>query len=217
MKKILLLLLVLLAMPQTVRLFGQELCFEDPFVDQRNNYYVEIFGGANFLQSFKRGRVTTDFETGYIVSGSVGYRWCDTLRFEAEYAYRRNSLRKIHFFSRGFNLHGHCQSSSYMANLFWDLSLWNLGCHFWGIQPFIGGGIGYACQQLHAKRQGIDYRIKKNRFAWQVMTGINYPLLCNTDVSIEYKFHQGGFRHLYSHSVGVGLKYNFSLGGLLTQ
>lgn len=187
-------------------------CCEDSCCEDTSNFYAEVFGGANFLQTEKNGGIKSDFQTGYIVSGSLGYNWRYGLRLEAEYAFRRNQYRKVHFFGRSFHLHGHFQSSSYMANLLWDLPLCNWGIDLWNITPFIGGGIGYDCQQLHAKNEGLIFNTTAKGFAWQVLAGLGYPITCNMDISVEYKFHQGRFCHLYNHSVGVGLTYKFGSG-----
>jgi len=189
---------------------AQECCNNSkPCCAINNNFYVEVLGGANFLQTDTNSGIRYDYQTGYIVSGSLGYRWCYGLRFEAEYAFRRNSLRKIHFLGRTFTIDGHFESSSYMANLLWDFPLSNWGCNFLKIQPYIGGGAGYDFQQVRAHNEGFSFRENKKHFAWQVIAGLGYPLLCNTDISLEYKFHKGGFNYIYSHSVGLGLTYRF--------
>ena len=130
------------------------------------------------------------------------------LRLEAEYAFRRNAIKKIDFFVEGSSKHGHFQTSSYMANLLWDLPLSSWGCAFWNIQPFIGAGIGYDFQQMHSSNSRIIFNQKWNHFSWQVMAGLAYPIFCNTEITLEYKFHQGG-RHFYNHSIGIGLVYKF--------
>ena len=79
------------------------------------------------------------------------------LRLEAEYAFRRNAIRKIDFYAEGSSKHGHFQTSSYMANLLWDLPLSSWGCAFWNIQPFIGAGIGYDFQQMHSSNSRIVF------------------------------------------------------------
>lgn len=173
--------------------------------------YAEVFGGANFLQTQTSGGVKSDYQTGYVLSGSLGYRWCYGLRLEAEYAFRKNSARKVHFLGRNFNLHGHFQSSSYMANLLWDLPVYAWGYSFCNIKPFVGAGVGYDFQQIHAKNAGLTLNQSKKDFAWQVIAGLSYPLFCNTDISIEYKFHKGGFSYIYNHSVGLSLTYKFGL------
>jgi outer membrane autotransporter protein len=95
-----------------------------------------------------------------------------------------------------------------MANLLWDLPLSSWGCAFWNIQPFIGAGIGYDFQQMHSSNSRIIFNQKWHHFSWQVMAGLAYPLFCNTEITLEYKFHQGGC-HFNNHSVGVGLVYKF--------
>ncbi len=184
-------------------------CCEDPCNAGGNNFYAEILGGANFLQTDASGGIKYKYQTGYIVSGSLGYRWRYGLRLEGEYAFRKDSLNKVHFFGRSFSMHGHFQSSSYLANLLWDLPLSNWGCNCWGTQPFIGCGIGYDCQQLRAHNEAFVVSGNKKHFAWQVIAGLSHPCFCNTDISLEYKFHKGGFSHIYNHSIGVGLTYNF--------
>lgn len=64
-----------------------------------------------------------------------------------------------------------------MANLLWDLPLANWGCEFWKIRPFIGGGIGYDFQQIHAHNAGFTFKKSKKNFAWQVIAGLGYPKL----------------------------------------
>lgn len=94
-----------------------------------------------------------------------------------------------------------------MANLLWDLPLSSWGCEFWNIQPFIGAGIGDDFQRMHASNSRIVFKQKWNHFSWQAMAGLAYPIFRNTEITLEYKFHQGG--HFYNHSIGVGLVYKF--------
>lgn len=174
------------------------------------NFYAKMFGGANFLQTCTSEGVRSSYQTGYIIGGSLGYYWCYGLRLEAEYAFRRNDVRKIHFSGRHFSMHGHFQASSYMANILWDLPLSLWGCGFCNIQPFIGAGIGHDFQQIHSSNSRFVLTEKWNHFSWQVMAGLAYPVFCNTEMTLEYKFHKGG-GHFYNHSVGVGLAYKFGL------
>lgn len=186
---------------------GDDYCY---ITDPR--FYARVFGGANYLQTSKNNDVKADYNTGYILSGALGYNWCYGLRAEVEYAYRRNTLRKVHFFGRSFDLNGHFQSSSYMANLLWDISLGSWGCG-WGLKPYIGAGIGYDTLRSRGEQDGFSFNEnKKNGFAWQLIAGLGYEIFCNTDLSVEYRFHKGPIHNLYSHSIGLGLKYNFGCG-----
>lgn len=184
-------------------------CYEGSYCVDRKKFYAKILGGANFLQNNKITMSKSRYQTGFIIAGSLGYRWCYGLRLEAEYAFRRNAIRKIHFCREGFSKHGHYQTSSYMANLLWDLPLSSWGCTFWNIQPFIGAGLGYDFQQMHASNSRIIFNQKWNHFSWQLMAGLAYPVFCNTEITLEYIFHQGG-SHFNNNSIGVGLVYKFS-------
>ena len=175
---------------------------------QETNCYAKIFGGANFLQNTKIQGNNTNYHTGYIVSGSLGYYLCYGLRFEGEYAYRRNAIKKIDFITQGSSHHGHFQASSYMGNLIWELPLSSWDCIFCNIQPFFGAGLGYDFQQMSSSNSLIRFHQKWHHFSWQLMTGLSYPIFCNTELSLEYRFHQGGC-HFYNHAIGVGLLYKF--------
>lgn len=193
---------------------AQDCCVEDPCSHEdssclhETNFYAKILGGANFLQNTSRNGNKTTYQAGYIIAGSLGYCWRDSLRLEAEYAYRRNTINKTHFFVEGSSKHGHFQTSSYMVNLLWGMPLSSWKCALWNIRPFIGAGIGYDFQRMHSSNSRIVFNQKWNHFSWQVMAGLAYPIFRNTEISLEYKFHQGGC-HFYNHSVGVGLLYKF--------
>lgn len=189
----------------------QDFCYyEDSCCVDETNCYVKILAGANFLQNIAIDGNKSTYKTGYSIASYLGYCWHYGLCVEGEYAYRRNAIKKIRFFGEDSSRHGHCQTSSYMTNLLWDLPLSAWGCSFCNIQPFIGAGIGYDFQKMHSSNSRIVFNQKWNHFSWQLMTGLTYPIFCNTEISLEYKFHQGGC-HFYNHSVGVGLTYKFGL------
>lgn len=202
-------LCVMLDHVQAEEWYPEEFCCyeEDCCVDDKN-FYAKIFAGANFLQHTTINGNKSRYSTGYCVAGSLGYCWCYGVRVEAEYAYRRNDIKHIRFFQEGSSKHGHFQTSSWMANLLWDMpvSLWGFEC--WGIQPFIGEGLGYDFQRMHSSNERIIFNQKWRHFSWQVMAGLAYSFFCNTEMTLEYKFHQGGC-HINNHAVGVGLLYKF--------
>lgn len=183
-------------------------CYEDNCCVDATDFYAKILTGVNFLQNTSIDGNKAKYQAGYIIAGSVGYRWCNGLRVEAEYAFRRNDISKIDFIDEGSSKHGHFQTSSYMANVLWDVPLSSWGCEFCNIQPFIGAGIGYDFQQMHSSNSRIIFNQKWNRFSWQLMAGLAYPIFCNTDITVEYKFHQGGC-HFYNHTLGFGFVYQF--------
>lgn len=183
-------------------------CYEDNYSVDETNFYAKILSGTNFLQNTTLNGNKCTYETGYIITGSLGYCWHYGLFLEAEYSFRKNSIRKIHLFGEDFSEHGHFQTSSYMANLLWNLPLSSWHCALWNIQPFIGAGIGCDFQKMHSSNSRVIFDQKWNHLSWQLMAGLAYPVFCNTEITLEYKFHQGGC-HFYNHSVGVGLVYKF--------
>jgi opacity protein-like surface antigen len=211
MKKIIPLLIMSLLLFVTADVQAQGFCgdlcnyVDSCCVDERK-FYAKILSGANFLQKIALQGNKSTYQTGYVIGGSLGYCWRYGLRLEAEYGYRRNDIKTIHFYAEGFSNHGNFQASSYMANLLWDWPLSSWGCTFWNIQPFVGAGIGYDYQHMHSSNSRIVFDQKWKHFSWQMMAGLVYPIFCNTEISLEYKFHQGGC-HFYNHSVGVGLLY----------
>lgn len=167
--------------------------------------YVAIGGGGNFLQTQMHHHVKYRFNSGYMATGSFGYCASNQMRIEAEYNFRRNSLQSIKYFNREFSLSGRFQSSSYMVNVLCDSS----SCD--EFHTYVGAGIGYDFQQLHASALGYSISEHKKNLAWQVIIGGGYPVSCNANITLEYKFHKGGYCFLYDHSLGIGLNYFFRM------
>lgn len=175
--------------------------------EENSAFYIKMFGGANFLQTTGGGNVRPDYNTGYNLSTSLGFQWCDGLQLEAEYAYSRNSLRKLHYFGEDFHLSGAYQASSFMGNMICAFPY--DGCLFVDIRPFLGAGLGYDLQQFHASQDGFTLNQKKHGFAWQLMLGLNGWLCDSMELSLEYKLHKGPLHHTYSHILGMSFTYKF--------
>lgn len=202
MKKIFTALVALLCLSGTAQAAScyknYECLLNDSFC--RNRFYVELFGGANFLGREHQEGVSVQYKTGYVFSGALGYRWCYGLRLEGEYAFRRNGVE---------NGPGHYHSSSYMGNLIWDMPITDWGCTLWGVVPFVGAGVGYDLQRAHASDGPVDLDGDKKGLAWQAIAGLYYPVLPNGHISLTYKFHRGKSDHIDNHSIGVGFTYTF--------
>ncbi len=124
--------------------------------------YAGVFGGANWLDVSKsghrndsRGGAKADFDVGYLIGGSIGYRWCGGLRLEGEIAYRSNEIKNAHFrriwsdsSSERVKLKGHSHVTTYMANVLYD---WPFECS--PFKVYVGGGIGYANSKFNAHKR----------------------------------------------------------------
>ncbi|MBS0585968.1 MAG: outer membrane beta-barrel protein [Verrucomicrobia bacterium] len=174
------------------------------------NFYAEVLAGPNFVQKIVVDGNSSTYQTGYIVGGAVGWFWTMGLSLEAEYAYRRNSISTIYFFGQGSSNNGYFQTSSWMANLLWNLPLPSCNCSFFNIEPYVGAGIGCDFQKMKSSNSQILFRQKWTHLSWQVMVGLARPIFSNTAISLDYTFHQGGC-HFYNHSLEVGLTYKFGV------
>lgn len=197
-------------------------CYEDICCEDQTGFYVGTFAGANFISSSNSHSRNVNvynnrrnFNTGYVVDASVGYRWCHDIRMEFEYAYRSNQGR--HRWNQSNNVSGSFCSkhknfvqNAYMFNGFYDIA----GCQDWCVKPFVGAGVGYANTRnaRHHVNNGDSSRRRHNcdgGFAWQIIAGLAYPICDQIDLSLEYRFFKAKERKLYNNDVGVGLKYYF--------
>lgn len=170
------------------------------------NFYAKMLGGGNFIQTKEHHGVKSSFQSGFIISGGIGWRGWKGFGLELEYSFRKNTLKKIHFWRRSYEMGGDFQSSSIMANVLWNLPV------EWCFRPYIGIGCGYDYQQLHVRKLRIIHHLaKREDFSYQVIGGVAYPLTPRLDVALEYKFHKGGFKYIFDHSIEIGCYYNFFL------
>lgn len=200
-----------------------------------DGFYIQGFGGPNWVHSSKRHNVELNFSTGYAVGGSIGYRMCNGLRFEGEISYRRNMIKSIRIdghhrndisfdeFDEQGNKHhrrqrgnrGHLTEVAYMANLIcdFDITYWQ-SCCLCDITPYIGGGIGYGHQLLKSsiikfRKQNRRSEGKENGFAWQLFAGFAYEFTPDFDAALEYRFHKGRAENIYNNMANFTANYHF--------
>src|SRR4029078_12004640 len=106
MKKNILHLLMSLLFLIAADAHAQEWCDEDLGFVESTDFYAKFLTGVNFLQNTSIDGNKSTYSAGYIIAGSLGYHYCYGLSFEAEYAFRRNSIGKIHFISEGSSSRG---------------------------------------------------------------------------------------------------------------
>lgn len=232
MKKFVLLTILLAALivPQYVKAVDME------------GFYVGATGAADFLSNTGKGRRHGSgsghrnhfrYDTGFFGAIDLGYRWCSGLHLEAEVAYRYNRQRKNHrrhygnFFESRRNRRGHRDVWAAMVNVLYDINM----C--WCVEPYVGAGIGYAHVRNNRHNRRFNYGSSNshrrhdkddNAFAWQIILGVAYPITCNIDVALEYRFfnavnnsrrhhgyHNSGRenRNAFNNDIGVNLKYYF--------
>ncbi len=192
----------------------QESCCVDENPGKNAHFYLGAIGSANYLEAKKANEIKVNFHTGYALTGLVGYKLCNGVRFEGEYTFRKNRIDKarVDAYGTSHGFHGYIKTSSFMGNLLWDLPVEKWECNLHKFQPYVGVGIGYDYGKI---AWGL-HRVSGWNYSWQLMAGVAYPITDRLDASVEYKFHRmkdlydfHNARELYDNSIGIGLKYRF--------
>jgi outer membrane protein OmpA-like peptidoglycan-associated protein len=179
--------------------------------------YVDIAGGANFLQDADisgTGLSTeADFDPGFAVKAAVGNAMDTGFRFEAEVAYRGNDADGV----GASGASGDVSAWSLMGNVIYDIKTRGR------LTPYIGVGAGVA---------GIDWNdvtpvgggsVDDNAtvFAYQGIAGAAYRVNHNLQLTLDYRYFATedpvfttstgtNFDSDYqSHTVLVGLRWTF--------
>ena len=175
------------------------------------NFYVGVFGGANWVKDHSFSVATTptasadtlswatDGDSGWIVGGAVGMslnQLMGGLRAEVEVAYRENQVDGLWVsnvttpttVSSGALDIDH-STFSVMANLWYDFDVG-------GISPYIGGGIGWAETELEGAYLGgavspAPFSFSDSGFAWQLGAGVNFDVSPNIKLGVGYRYFEG--------------------------
>lgn len=196
----------LLALASTVMgagLQGSECCDE--------GFYVGGFAGVNFLQNIEKHGVDAKFKTGFAGGIAGGYKFRNNVRGEAEFAYRRNTLKSISFDDESLDLHGSkltAETYSVMGNVYYDFDMNCWGCMSYGFTPYIGVGAGWAQNKIKASSHDIEISGKDSGFAYQGIAGVSYRICHKTDLGLEYRYFAS--KHDFrDHTVAITAKRYF--------
>ena len=102
--------------------------------DTPAGFYLDLGAGGNWLQDFEG----QDFDMGYYVGGTAGYKIDNGLKFEFEVAYRSNDFDFVFGQTALFRGTGEVTSFSVMGNMLYDIDLGP------GYSLSLGGGVGTA-------------------------------------------------------------------------
>lgn len=151
----------------------------------------------------------TDFKTGYDIAGTVGYRWANGLRLEAEVGYSNTKVDSHRNLAVGGTVidgldsavltrgaasasnptvgavladgRGDVKNLYAFGNLFYDI---NAGGNF---QPYFGFGLGAQRVDVNYQPSGVDVvNDRQTRFAYQLMGGATYRLNNNFELFAQY-------------------------------
>lgn len=194
----------------------------DPPVQEassKNNAYISVFGGANFLRDvdFSNGATTvaTDYDTGFSVGGAIGYKWSDykfggfSPRTELEFNYFDNGVSGINFSGNGPGAETVLGSSdvtgfNFFANVFLD---YDTGTRF---TPYIGGGLGFTRSDFNIAYNGANLNLSDNdtSFAWHIGGGANFELTDRVSLFADARYQRtadaGSIRDIGAVPVAAG-------------
>jgi opacity protein-like surface antigen len=156
---------------------------------------------------------TTEFDTGYNISGQVGHRFPGGFRVEGEFNYNRAGI-KTHrgvtvggadidavdasVLTRGATVGstvgtvvdsgiGKQESYGVFANAYYDF---NSGGSF---QPYVGAGIGGQKVKFDYRPSDIDVgQGSDTNFAWQLMAGATYKIGPGLEIFGQYNYRDAG-------------------------
>jgi len=169
-----------------------------------NNFYVSLFAGANIATGdtdFSNGinAVQTDFDTGFLVGGALGYKWKNfnwngiSPRTEIEVNYFRNDVGSIDFTGNGpgnetLNGDNTISGVGVFGNLFFD---WNNAFNT-RITPYVGGGVGVAFvnNNLLYNDPGLNLNDNDTAFAFNVGAGASYPVSRSASLFIDARYNR---------------------------
>ncbi len=200
--------------------------------DLERGTYVSVAAGANFSSSSNvtyhntaAGAFTnanTAFDTGYILSGALGYRWSNIVRTEAEFNYRKANVDTI----AGANAAGKQRVMGLMGNVLFDIGDWG------SFRPYVGAGAGVGWNKWSGVQGGAsltfpagtaNFTQRDLAFQWQGIAGVSKAITERMEAFVEYRYiglEQNKFagtpagavasRHDdRSHNALVGVRYNF--------
>jgi len=129
----------------------------------------------------------TKFDTGYILSGAIGYRWSPVVRTEFEINWRKAGVESI----AGADATGKQRTLGMMGNVLFDVT--DIG----GFRPYVGGGAGVGFNKWSGVRAGASpafpagtatYSDKDTAFQWQAIGGVSRAFTERTEGFVEYRY-----------------------------
>jgi len=177
----------------------------------REGFYVGALGGVNFQENASTEyfgyKVKAKWKPGYLAGGNFGYKFNNGMRLEGEVSYRRNNSNSISVNGVTIdNFKSVNDTLSYLFNTYYDIDTAT------DFTPYVGVGVGYVTGYGRSEVSGSSslFSLKDNRdgLCWQAIAGVSYNLMCNTELSLDYRFFQA-HEEFNEHAIALGLKYFF--------
>lgn len=183
-----------------------------------NGWYSSLFGGYAYVPNNinTAGRSLAGYKAGYDGGGSIGFK-SNPMRYEGELTYLNANLKKFDLNNvQQTGIGGYSNAFLAMANVYYDFN--SIAPT---LQPFLGGGIGYAWVHANLDSTGPNgtttYSGSNNVFAYQGTAGITYNFAENYALNLWYRYigtkHANELGKSFQASLGnVGVIYRFDAG-----
>ncbi|WP_158598474.1 outer membrane protein [Notoacmeibacter ruber] len=184
------------------------------------NFYASIFGGVAIPHDLEFDvagtEVDLDLHTGFVVGGTVGYRY-ERIRGELEVSYQRFGGDEFSFGGIETDLDGDAYAVYILGNLWADIFAYR------GIGFYAGGGVGAAYVDLDFDAVGLG-TVDADEWvvAGQLGAGVTYDFNERVSLDLGYRFKAtGDFEavddagttaddgNLYTHNIQMGLAVKF--------
>lgn len=154
---------------------------------EEQGFYLGVGGGLTIVQESDINTSvsgipvsgTLDFDPGFSVGATAGYKWPQSFRTELEYRYSRVGLDSASLSAGGStvfgSVDGHATAHAFLANAWYDWDLKN------GWMPYIGGGIGGFVLD-------IENTDSDTIFGGQAGGGIQYAITPKIIFDLGYRF-----------------------------
>lgn len=157
--------------------------------DWRQGLYVKGAGAVNVMRDHDfntaSGQIDTDMDTGYGISGAVGYDY-GQVRAEVEMAYRQNDVSSHTLAGTGAlaNPGGDVSSLAVMVNGYYDFDTQS------PLTPYVGAGIGVANVDFQDYASGATNAMSGDdtTFAYQAIAGLEYEFVDHLSALVEYRY-----------------------------
>jgi OmpA-OmpF porin, OOP family len=154
--------------------------------------YIGAAGGGSFLNDISPNGGGADnksnFDSGYVGLGSVGWGFGNGFRAEVEGGYRRNDVRGVR--NSGVAGSGALGTETIFVNGLYDIDPGLFGVQSYGFMPHVGVGVGWARPRFDhaASYNGNTVSGKDDLLAYQGIAGVSYAVAPQIKVDLDYRY-----------------------------
>jgi len=127
-----------------------------------------------------------DTESGFGVSGAVGYQFDENFQAEFEVAYNRNEADSIETALASSALTGNFQLFTFMVNGYYNIPTET------PFTPYVGAGVGAGISEANdvsAPAVNVNLDGSATSFVFQVKTGVNYEVTDTLSAFLGYRLY----------------------------